>query len=284
MHLFRTVEKIKYHLVQQRKQGLSIGFVPTMGALHQGHLSLVKASLERNDLTVSSIFVNPTQFNEQKDLEKYPRTTSKDIDKLLRVGCHVIFFPEVEEIYPPGTTIKLPFTFENSSLTKVMEGRFRPGHFDGVAQVVYRLLDIVEPHRLYMGQKDYQQVQVVQSMIDQAGLTIDLEVCPIIREKDGLAMSSRNRRLDETLRPKAGIIHQTLNWTKETIQSYSLVELKARALKMLTIDGFNPEYLEIVDSNTLQPITDYSAHNEIVVCTAVWVGQVRLIDNLVIKF
>lgn len=280
MYLFKKVSDLQDYLNHQKSLGKSIGFAPTMGALHQGHLSLIQASNEENDLTVCSIFVNPTQFNEASDLEKYPRTAAKDIEMLTKAQNDVLFMPPVEEVYPPGlqTTLTLDF----GQLTTVMEGRFRPGHFDGMAQVVKRLLDIVQPHHLYMGQKDYQQFTIVQNMIKQLHLEIKLTACPIIREEDGLAMSSRNVRLEKKLREKATILHQTLVQTKEKFGTVSVNTLKEEAMKALTIEHFRPEYFEIVDGYSLQNVEDLANHKKVVACTAVWIGDIRLIDNMIL--
>lgn len=252
-----------------------------MGALHDGHLALVRRSLAENSFTICSIFVNPTQFNEASDLEKYPRTPSKDIEMLLEVGCDILFMPFVSEVYPAEDYQKPHFDF--GPLDKVMEGAFRPGHFAGVAQVVYRLLEIVEPTRLYMGQKDYQQFLIVCDMLRQTGLSTQLVMYPIVREKDGLAMSSRNRRLQPGHRRKAGIIFEVLQQARDQLSQLSIDEIKKQSLERLSLPGFRPEYFEIVDADNLQPVSTVREGRPLIACTAVWAGDVRLIDNLFLQ-
>lgn len=281
MYLFKKVNDLQQHLTKIRKKGGSVGFVPTMGALHEGHLSLIRQSVEVNDCTVCSIFVNPTQFNDNADLEKYPRTVAKDMAMLNSVTCDVLFLPDVNEVYPPGLKTELKLNF--GELATVMEGYFRPGHFDGMAQVVKRLLDIVEPHNLYMGQKDFQQLAIVRNMLTQLEMPINLVMCAIVREADGLAMSSRNVRLDPALRKKALLLSQTLEKAKAKMDAKSPAEIQKWALKQLTIPSFKPEYFEIVNAITLQPIKKFSDADYVVACTAVWVGEIRLIDNLIFK-
>lgn len=281
MYLFKGVKELRKQLRMLQTANRSFGFVPTMGALHDGHLALVRRSLAENSFTICSIFVNPTQFNEASDLEKYPRTPSKDIEMLLEVGCDILFMPFVSEVYPAEDYRKPSFDF--GLLDNVMEGAFRPGHFAGVAQVVYRLLEIVEPTRLYMGQKDYQQFLIVREMIRQTGLSTQLAMHPIIREKDGLAMSSRNVRLEPGHRQKAGIIYEVLQKTKDQLSKKSIGQLKEWALEQLSVPGFRPEYFEIVDAETLQPVSSIDEEGQLIACTAVWAGGVRLIDNLFLQ-
>ncbi len=281
MYLFKNVNDLQSHLNKIRKKGGKIGFVPTMGALHHGHLSLIRQSVEANDCTVCSIFVNPTQFNDDADLEKYPRTVAKDMAMLTSVDNDVLFLPDVSEIYPPGLNTELKLDF--GELATVMEGYFRPGHFDGMAQVVKRLLDIVEPHSLYMGQKDFQQLAIVRNMLTQLKMPINLEMCAIIRQEDGLAMSSRNVRLEPALREKALLLSQTLQKGKAKMATQTPAEIQQWAIKELTIPSFKPEYFEIVNAITLQPIESFSDTDYVVACTAVWVGEIRLIDNLIYK-
>ncbi|MEM1320921.1 MAG: pantoate--beta-alanine ligase [Bacteroidota bacterium] len=281
MYLFKKVSDLQHHLHQLRAGGRKIGFAPTMGALHQGHLSLIRRAAAENDCTVCSIFVNPTQFNDAADLEKYPRTAANDIHLLTSKGNNVLFMPPVEEVYPPDLDTKISFSF--GPLAAVMEGAHRPGHFEGMAQVVKRLLDIVQPDGLYMGQKDFQQLAIVRSMLKQLGSGIDLVMCPIIREEDGLAMSSRNVRLDPALRPQAALLSQTLQKTKALQDQQSPAEISAAALNTLTRPGFRPEYFEIVDGRSLQRLHRFEETDFAVACTAVWVGEVRLIDNLILK-
>jgi len=282
MLLFKKVADLQKHLNKLRKEGKTIGFAPTMGALHRGHISLIERSKKETDYTVCSIFVNPTQFNDTADLDKYPRTTAQDIKLLAQADNDIIFLPSVNEIYPPD--LKVINKYDFGSLATVMEGEFRPGHFDGMAQVVKRLLDIVQPHKLFMGQKDFQQITIVRNMLKQAELPTELVMCDIIREEDGLAMSSRNVRLDPDLRTKAPLLHQTLLASKDKIDSSTPAQLIEAAMSNLSEPkGFRPEYFSIVDGITLQHVKDFNDTNFAVACTAVWVGDVRLIDNMVLK-
>ena len=282
MLLFKRVEALQTYLQKKRNQGLQIGFAPTMGALHQGHASLIKKAKAENDICVCSIFVNPTQFNDPKDLEKYPRTEGNDIRLLANLGNDILFYPSVEAVYPKN--INIP-TFDFGQVDKVMEGKFRPGHFDGVVEVVYRLLDIVQPNRLYMGQKDFQQFTLIQHMLTNMQSLTKLVVCPIIRESDGLALSSRNVRLTLENRKNAPIIakilHQLTDWLATGL---SVKEVEQKAINQLKeVPDFRPEYLEIVDGHTLLPINSIEDTDYAVVCTAVWAGEIRLIDNVILK-
>lgn len=282
MLVFHRVNDLQQYLRQVKLAGKTVGFAPTMGALHPGHFSLIGQMAPNQDLSVCSIFVNPTQFNEAADLQKYPRTEEKDLEQLLEVGCAVVFLPPVEEVYPSGLDTRHDFDFGN--LDKTMEGAHRPGHFKGVAQVVYRLLDIVRPDRLYMGQKDYQQFSIIRAMLRQLKSDIQLVVCPIIREADGLAMSSRNRLLTPEGRAQAPLIHATLNWAKSALDQLPPELIQKEAMERLAQPAhFQPEYFELVDGLTLVPVKDAAAHDLIVACTAVRVGAVRLIDNQVLK-
>lgn len=263
-------------------QKTPVGFAPTMGALHQGHLELIRMAKRDGCLAVASIFVNPTQFNDPKDLEKYPRMAEADAALLLSVGCDVLFIPSVEEVYPPGIDLTIDLDF--GSLDQVMEGEFRPGHFKGMATVVNRLLDIVRPQKLYMGQKDYQQLSIVRDMIRQLQLPVELVMCPTVREPDGLAMSSRNLRLTPDMRARAPQIHQTLLWAKEALENgQPAVEIQSAAMEKLTEAGFHPEYFDIVNGITLLPVSSIDDSSSIVACTAAFAGEVRLIDNLILK-
>lgn len=281
MKTLKTVKGLQRNLTNSSKGKKSIGFVPTMGALHEGHLALVKRAKEENDIVVVSIFVNPTQFNDKEDLIKYPRNTKSDQEKLRSVKCDYLFLPSVKTIYPRGTDVKVQFDF--CGLDREMEGAFREGHFDGVAQVVKRLLDIVKPNNLYMGQKDFQQFTIINHMINSLSIHTEMVVCPIVRESDGLAMSSRNLRLLPEHRKKATILHETLNWVQENIENYSIPELEKKALKMLNIPGFRPEYVIIADGFSLKRIKAYKDHHYVVCCLASWAGEVRLIDNIILK-
>lgn len=258
----------------------TIGFIPTMGALHEGHISLVKQSKKENNVTIVSIFVNPTQFNNKADLEKYPRDEEKDIEMLSSVGADIIFIPSVEEIYPePDTRI-----FDFGELDKVMEGQFRPGHFNGVAQVVSRLFSIVQPDRAYFGEKDFQQLAVVRSLVKQCKIPVLIVGMPILRENSGLAMSSRNQRLSSDEFQKASVIYRTLLESKdvasvETIGvTHDFVTDKINQTGDLTV-----EYFDIVNGHTLQTVSSWDDADYIVGCIAVFCGEVRLIDNITYK-
>ncbi len=281
MKIIKSVNQLQKELKKLKKQGKSIGFTPTMGALHNGHLQLVKRMLKENDVGVVSVFVNPTQFNDAKDLKKYPRTLKKDSELLKKAKLDILFAPSEKEVYPKGK--KNTLSIDLNGLDTRMEGKFRPGHFEGVCQVVHRLLDIVTPDRLYMGQKDFQQFTIIQQMINNLKLNVKLVVCDIIREKNGLARSSRNERLTKKQRDEAQIINKTLLWLKRNRNKYSVGELKSRALKKLEIPGFKPEYVSIVNGKTLKNIRKMSSHSYVVACVAVWSGEIRLIDNIILK-
>ena len=279
MYLFKKLITFRKQLNWMRSGNRKIGFVPTMGALHEGHLSLVRQSVAECHITIVSIFVNPTQFNERTDLDKYPRSPSKDLKLLAEVGCNIVFMPATTEVYPPGWKDLMP-DFRFGYLENTMEGKFRPGHFTGVAQVLYRLLDILEPQLMYMGQKDFQQTAIVRKMLQQSKQNVRLVVCPIIREENGLAMSSRNQRLQPEVRDKAAIIYQTLREAKMMTETKSPQEIQQKALTSLSIPGFQPEYFDIVDRHSLKPILHFNNRQEAVACTALWADNVRLIDNI----
>lgn len=281
MLIFKKVTDLQRWLDTQRVQKHTVGFAPTMGALHQGHLELVRLSKRASDVAVVSIFVNPTQFNDPKDLEKYPRTPERDIELLISAGCDALFMPPVEEIYPPGHDLSIQLDFKQ--LAQVMEGQFRPGHFAGMATVVHRLLDIVRPQRLYMGQKDFQQLSIVRDMLRQLQIPVELVMCPTMREADGLAMSSRNVRLSPQMRSVAPIIYQILVWAKVELTLRDALKIQQEALQKLTDAGLRPEYFDIVDGITLLPVTHWADSKFIVACTAAFAGEVRLIDNVVLR-
>jgi len=283
MKVFNTINEIAAF----RETGImgSLGFVPTMGALHKGHLSLVRAAKEKCDHVAVSIFVNPTQFNDPADLIKYPRTPEEDIKLLATLlgDNDYVFMPEVKEIYPAED--KRVFNF--GSIEKVMEGPNRPGHFNGVAQVVSTLFNIVKPDMAFFGQKDFQQVAVIREMVRQLRMPIEIIACPIIRESDGLAMSSRNRRLEPQHRERAGEIFRTLSKASEMAPTNDIQQLKKFVTDTInSINGFKVEYFEIVESTTLVPVTD---KRDLVPgcryfgCIALYAGEVRLIDNIELK-
>lgn len=280
MFIFKTVQDLVAYLDGQRSAGKTIAFIPTMGALHKGHLSLIGAAQQEQALTVCSIFVNPTQFNNASDLEKYPRTTEQDIALLTGAGCDVLFLPDEQEVYPDGKAIREPY--ELGYLETVLEGAFRPGHFQGVAQVVERLLLIVKPDKLYLGQKDFQQVAVLRRLIELRSLPVQLVSVRTTREPDGLAMSSRNRRLTETQRSLAGLIYQCLVsiQSKKELQSFSVV--KKECWELLVHKGFRPEYIELADAATLELLPEYDASKRTVALIAAFIGDIRLIDNLIL--
>ncbi len=284
MLLFKQVAALQQYLSAQRAAGKTIGFAPTMGALHAGHVSLIEQANKADDVSVCSIFVNPTQFNDPKDLAKYPRTPEADIALLSLSHCDVLLMPDVAEVYPPDTPIA-PLSLDFGGLAQVLEGVFRPGHFDGMAQVVNRLLDIVQPDYLYMGQKDYQQQLIVQSMLTQTHRPTTLVTCEIMREADGLAMSSRNVRLTTADRARAAVIYQTLKKAADMATAqYAPIEIEQMAIKALqTVPNFKVEYFAIADGRTLQPLRLIDDSDFVIALVALWVGEVRLIDNVILK-
>lgn len=283
MHIFHQAKDLHAHLqVVQAISQAPIGFIPTMGALHEGHLALIRAAQAQGCYTVCSIFVNPTQFNDPSDLEKYPRTPEKDAELLDKVGCDVIFMPGVDEVYPPGADHGISLNF--GGLDEVMEGYFRPGHFKGVAQVVKRLLDLVQPRIIFMGQKDFQQVAVVRHLIAEKGLHVQLIAVPTVREADGLAMSSRNVRLSVAARAKAPAIYQALLQAQKDSAAGALPdEISEKAMAFLADQGFRPEYFEVVDAGSLRKVETFEQANSVVACVATWLENVRLIDNIMLK-
>ncbi|OJW17652.1 pantoate--beta-alanine ligase [Mucilaginibacter sp. 44-25] len=275
MKTFKTRQAISQYLNEHPQ--LTVGFVPTMGALHNGHLSLIKRSKSENDITVCSIFVNPTQFNDPADLAKYPRPIEADMAKLEAAGCDILFAPEVSEMYDDNEQWHLDI----GPLEHLLEGEFRPGHYQGVMQIVFKLLDVVKPNNLYMGQKDYQQFLVVQRMVELLNLQVNMVMCPIEREADGLAMSSRNVHLSDTERKHALVLSKTLNYIKGHFDVSREAELEEQAMEMLAAEeGVEPEYFRIVDGKTLYPATPVST--SVVALAAAKVGKTRLIDNVLI--
>jgi len=279
MEKFTRITEITDFLKRQREHGLKVGFVPTMGALHEGHLTLVKRSKLENDLAVCSIFVNPIQFNNKEDLIKYPRNLAWDSKLLEESGCDLIFAPEIIEMYPEGDSFTLNVEF--GMLDKVMEGKFRPGHFNGVAIVVKKLFDIVQPTRSYFGKKDFQQLAIIQHMVNVLQLPVKVVPCETIRESDGLAMSSRNIRLTIAERNLAPNIYLVLSKVKEKVGKLPVNELKEWAIKKIQeINGFRVEYFEIGDKESLMPIESWKHKDRAVAFVAVFLGDVRLIDNI----
>ncbi len=278
MIVFKKAAELTAFLSKKAAQGNKIGFAPTMGALHQGHISLISNARAAAQITVSSIFVNPTQFNDPKDFEKYPVTIDRDIDMLEKAGCDVLFLPSVKEVYPNGMA-GLPH-YNLGYLETVLEGKYRPGHFQGVCQVVYRLLDIVKPDILFLGQKDYQQCMVIKKLIEITGLKTSVTICPTLREADGLAMSSRNMRLNAEERKKAVCISQVLSFIKKEIKPGYLEDIKDRAANYLNTEGFRVDYVEIADAATLQIQEFWDGKTPLVILAAAYLNEVRLIDNM----
>lgn len=272
-----TIGKLHTFLAAARAGGKSVGLVPTMGALHEGHASLVKRSVEDNSVTVVSVFVNPTQFNDKGDLERYPRTLEADCRLLETLGASCVFAPSVEEVYPEPDTRVFDFT----PLDKVMEGIYRPGHFNGVAQIVSKLFAYVEPDRAYFGEKDFQQLAIIREMVRQLGLSLDIVGCPIVREADGLALSSRNALLTPEQRHAALTISRTLFASVEYAKCHSLGDTKQMVEQAIVdAEGLELEYYEVVDGNTLQSVVSWDDADYIVGCITVYCGKVRLIDNI----
>lgn len=261
----------------KRKNVKSVGFVPTMGALHDGHISLVKRCVSENDLCVVSVFVNPTQFNDKSDLERYPRTPEADQAMLEAAGCDIAFMPTVQEMYPEEDTRQFHF----GSIETVMEGKYRPGHFNGVAQIVSKLFDAVLPHKAYFGEKDFQQVAIIREMVRQLNSPVEIIACPIIREESGLARSSRNTLLTEEQRKKAALIAQVLTKSTTFAQTNTVAQtIQWVNEQFLHDEEFKMDYYEIVDGNTLQPISNWNDSDFVVGCIAIYLGKIRLIDNI----
>lgn len=280
MKTVHTIKALQEELKALRLQGKRVGLVPTMGALHAGHASLVKRSVAENDVTVVSDFVNPTQFNDLNDLAKYPRTLDADCRLLEACGVSFVFAPSVEEIYPEPDTRQFSF----APLDTVMEGIYRPGHFNGVCQIVSKLFDIVKPDRAYFGEKDFQQLAIIREMVKQMHFPLQIVGCPIVREADGLALSSRNARLSEEQRAQALKISQTLFASRDYAATHSVDETKQFVEEAIhQAPGLELEYFELVDGNTLQSIASWDDTTYAVGCITVYCGEVRLIDNIKYK-
>lgn len=278
MKVFNSKKSLQFYLNESGFTYNSIGFVPTMGALHMGHLSLIQQAKKTNDIVVCSIFVNPTQFNDPKDLEKYPRTIEADIKLLQSAECDILFNPSVEEIYDDNEHWHL----ELGDLEFILEGKTRPGHYQGVTQVVYKLFNIVNPDYAFFGQKDFQQFKVISFLVKKMALKVNLVMCPIIREIDGLAMSSRNIHLTDEDHQHALVLSKTLNWVKDNFDRNEIQQLKEKAMQTLKNEqGVELDYFEIVDANTLHPANENTPN--IIALVAAKVGKTRLIDNLVIN-
>lgn len=278
MRVVTTVADLRTAINNAKEEGKKIGFVPTMGALHNGHIQLVKRCVAENEFAIVSVFVNPTQFNDQNDLLKYPRTLEADCKLLEEAGCSLVFAPSVEEVYPEQDTRQFDF----GQLDKVMEGEFRPGHFNGVAQVVSKLFDMVTPDNAYFGEKDFQQLAIIRQMVKQLKSPVEIHPCPIVREESGLAMSSRNTRLTPEQLAEAPKIYQTLLASKAMKETKSVAEVKAWVINELNKNEFfRVEYFDIVDGLTLQSLNSWSESGYAVGCIAVFCGEVRLIDNII---
>ena len=281
MKIFRTKQELQQELSGIRKENKVITLVPTMGALHEGHLSLINYAKPSTDVTICSIFVNPTQFNDPKDLEKYPRPIENDIALLESVGCDILFLPSVEEMYPENDP---QWQIDLGDLDRIWEGEHRPGHFQGVTQIVYKLFDLVKPNQACFGQKDFQQVMVIQRMLEIKNLDIKLLICPIVRNEKGLALSSRNARLTEAGKENALTLIQSLRYIKDNFDKQSVEELLGGAKAVI---ASNPEveleYLSICETKSLTPVTKLEEGKEYVGLIAAWVENVRLIDNILLS-
>ncbi|HOK51108.1 MAG TPA: pantoate--beta-alanine ligase [Bacteroidales bacterium] len=276
MEIFNTKKSLR-NFLDSKSENVKVGFVPTMGALHEGHLSLVRCCRNQNEVVVVSIFVNPTQFNDKEDLANYPRTLDKDLELLRQEHVDVVFCPSVEEMYPEPDTR----TFDLGGLDTTMEGAFRPGHFNGVVQIVTKLFEVVLPHRAYFGEKDFQQLTIIRYIVNQLNIPVQIVPCPIVREPDGLAMSSRNMLLGANERQAAPLISQVLFKAKDLKNSLSVSELKKWVVDQIDANPYlQTEYFEIVDDVKLQPVNSWEDPVAKVGCIAVRAGKIRLIDNI----
>lgn len=282
MVIFKKAVDIEAYLLNIRQKGAKIGFIPTMGALHSGHVSLLEASRKKGDFTVASIFINPTQFNDKADFDNYPVSIDEDKQLLIDAGCDVLFLPSVDEVYPANHDTPV---YDFGYMDSIMEGAHRPGHFRGVGQVVARLLQIVQPDVLYIGQKDYQQCMVIKNLVAQipslSGLHI--EICPTVREQDGLAMSSRNRRLTDPQRAVASVIYQCLVSIQAKAGTQPFAVVQKECMDILRDKGFEPGYVELADADGLTPLEDYDMNRRMIALIAAKIGDVRLIDNMIIN-
>lgn len=276
MEIINTKKNLR-NMLDNQPEHHRIGFVPTMGALHEGHLSLVRCCRAENDIVVVSIFVNPTQFNDKEDLANYPRTLDRDLELLRQENTDVVFCPTVEEMYPEPDTR----TFDLGGLDATMEGAFRPGHFNGVVQIVTKLFDVIRPHRAYFGEKDFQQLTIIRYIVNQLHIPVQIVSCPIVREPDGLAMSSRNMLLGPNERQAAPIISQVLFKAKKLQHTLTVDELKKWVVAQIDANPYlKTEYFEIVDDVKLQPVSSWEDPVSKVGCIAVRAGKIRLIDNI----
>ncbi len=281
MIIFKQPSDIHTFLLKEKSEKIVTGFVPTMGALHQGHIGLIKKARLENDLVICSIFVNPTQFNDPKDFEKYPASIEKDVFSLEKAGCDLLFLPAVNAIYPFGVSRSV--TYNLGKLETILEGKFRPDHFQGVCQVVHRLLEIIIPGRLYLGQKDFQQCMVIKKLITDFNINTQIMMCTTQRETDGLAMSSRNIRLNENERKTAPAIYEALVYIKGTLKKGNIVELTESVKARLTKKGLKVDYVEIATEEKLEVLDSWDGETTTVALIAAFSGKVRLIDNLVLN-
>ncbi len=281
MILFKNSNQLERYCKQIATSGKYLGFVPTMGALHNGHVSLLETSKQNNDITVCSIFVNPTQFNDPADFRKYPITIEADIVLLEQAGTEILFLPDVHEIYPDGITQMS--MYDLGHLEKIFEGKYRPGHFQGVSQVMNRLLNIIQPHQIYMGQKDYQQCMVINRLLQIMHSKAILNTCPTVREPDGLAMSSRNARLNTTERSKATCIYQSLMYIRDRLQPGNVDDILNSARAFLGENQFVPDYVSLADAKTLEEITWWNGKQQVIALIAAFMNEVRLIDNMLLN-
>lgn len=281
MIIFKHSKDLQSYLKKTRAAKFTIGFVPTMGALHSGHLSLIEQCRKQTKLTVCSIFVNRAQFNNPEDFKKYPVTIEKDILFLEEQGCDVLFLPDEKEIYPDAAS-KLKH-YDLGYLETVLEGKFRPGHFQGVCLIVEKLLNIIDPDYLFIGQKDFQQCLVIKKLLEIMKKEIEMVICPTLREATGLAMSSRNLRLDTRQKELAANLYSTLQLIKKELTTFNFFELKQQAILQLKNDGFKIEYLEMAKTKDLQVINKFKNNEDLVVLIAAFLNEVRLIDNILIK-
>lgn len=281
MKHYSTLAELQDYVNHQKEKNKTVGYVPTLGALHQGHMSLINRAGEECDEIICSIFVNPTQFDDPADLKKYPRTLESDLQLLSDSVCDVCFTPTKKEVYPNGTTPQKQYDLGN--VEHILEGKTRPGHYQGVAQVVHRLLEMVNPDLLFLGQKDYQQVKILTRMIEQEQLPVTVEMCDIVREKDGLAMSSRNVRLTQQERKVANELYKTLKSCKKQAKKIDLNALKEWGIANLELEPLiTVDYLHFCDANTLSTIETWDEAEHIVLLGAIFLGEIRLIDNMII--
>lgn len=280
MHIFKEIKALRAFLKEKKARHQTVGLVPTMGALHQGHLALIEASKKANSITVCSIFVNPAQFNNQADLDKYPRTPERDITMLEGAGCDVVFIPEMQEVYTTPGRIKFDF----GRLDKILEGEFRPGHFSGVGLIVSKLFNIVQPTRAYFGQKDFQQFRIVSQLVAELNFDLELVCAPTTREADGLALSSRNARLSADGRKQAQVLSQALFFACESVRHRkSLADIKATVKNMADAAGVRLEYFELADRENLNLLESVNVSVPSIFLIAGYVGEVRLIDNMLVE-